>query len=113
MAKGDVVSATSSGTTLTFQPASGVEVMITFVAGDQGTSNGNSGSSCGITDGTDACNINNSSGGYYNYGGNGTSRAFGYGYNNGGNQRIPITNARYLTITNLSSKAGYSGIQIK
>ena len=109
MAKGDVVSGTSSGTTLTFQPASGVEIIISFVSGNQYTGAGASGSLCGITDGTNVCNINNTAGGYM---GN-TDRTYGFGYNNGGNQKIPINNTNYLTITNNSYNAGYAGIQIK
>ena len=106
MVVGDIISATSSGTTLSFQPASGVEVMITFVSGNQGTGNSASGSQCGLTDGTNTCYINNSAGTNY-------AHYHSHGYNNGGNQRIPVTNTNYLTISNNSFNAGYAGLQIK
>ena len=112
MTAGDVISGIVGGGSLTFQPAAGVEIMITWVSGNNYTGYGNSGSQCGITDGVNAATFYHAVGGY---GGN-NYRTFGFAENGSGSGglKIGITNTRYLTINNSSyGNAGYSGIQMK
>jgi hypothetical protein len=103
MAKGDTINSTSASTSINFQPASGVEVMITFISGLSGTQ-------AGLTDGTTeskcyiAREVSNTRTTTYPW-------AYGYSFAQS-NVRIPVTNSNYLTVTN-TTNAGYSGIQIK
>ena len=109
---GDVISGTVNGSTLTFQPAVGVEVMITWIGGHMYTSYSSAGSTSGITDGVNASTFYHAVGGY---GGN-NYRTFGFADNSNGKGGIKmgITNSFYLTITNArDTNAGYSGIQMK
>jgi hypothetical protein len=104
MAKGDVVngiSSIASGASLTFQPASGVECMITM-AGSASMATGTPEIRVGTTDGTltSYCNVQ---------AGSAVPSTFGQ-------LRIFINNSHYLTIKNENagtSAIGYSGIQIK
>ena len=104
MAKGDTVSATSALTALNFQPASGVEVMITFISGTSGTQ-------AGITDGTNDYktymqqSVSNTRTSTYPW-------AYAYGYSEGANLKIPVNNTNYLVISS-AGNAGYAGVQVK
>jgi len=103
LAVGDTISSTSASASISFQPAAGVGVMITFVSGFNGTQ-------AGLTDGTNEskCYATRENSGVRT---TTNSWGWGYGYSQNTNVRIPITNTYYLTITN-TSNAGYSGVQI-
>jgi len=103
LAVGDTINSTSASSSLSFQPAVGVGVMITFVSGFNGTqaglTDGVNESKCYATRENSAVRTTTNSWGW------------GFGYCQNTNIRIPITNSNYLTITN-TSNAGYSGVQI-
>lgn len=107
MAKGDIVNATFSGGTQNFQPASGVEIMITYVGGNVSQSAGSGGSSVGLTDGTNIGRYQHNIGGRSQYG----DYVF-HANTNGGNLKIGVTNSVYLSMA-CSGNASYSGIQTK
>jgi hypothetical protein len=108
MAVGDIINATFSSGTQNFQPASGVEIMVTYVAGNAGGGYSSfSSSNVGLTDGTNVarfevaratCRI--------------TTHFFSSTDSSNGNLKIGITNAVYLSM-GVSGNAGYSGIQTK
>jgi hypothetical protein len=92
MAVGDVINITTAATGTTFfQPAAGVEVIITWVASD---SVGN----LGLYDGTNAAYS------IFSSVASGISNI---------QCKLGITNSFYLYATSSVSKGGYSGIQIK
>jgi len=104
MTVGDIINSTSASSSLSFQPAAGVEVMITFISGVSATQ-------AGLTDGTNESKCymtreyNNTRSTTYPW-------AYAWGYAQGTSTKIPITNTYYLTITN-TSNAGYGGLQTK
>lgn len=107
MAVGDIINATFSGGTQDFQPASGVEIIITYVGGNVNQGAGLGGSSVGLTDGVNIGRYQHNIGGRSQYG--------DYMYTvdtNGGNLKIGITNSVYLSMA-CSGNASYSGIQTK
>ena len=94
MAVGDIINGidTSTSTYIYFQPAVGVEIIITF-SGGIGTS-----VQAGIYDGVNV----------------GTAKVSDNAdYSEGGNMKIGITNTIYYTMYSNSGSLGYSGIQIK
>ena len=115
MVAGDIISATFSSGTQTFQPSAGTEIIITFAGGglpsfSSYTARG--GSQVGITDGTNASL-------FYQAYIDSREYATGSSYNtysstnfSGGNLKIGITNTFYLTMI-AQGNASYSGIQIK
>lgn len=99
MAVGDIINDVHTvGTTLSFQPAAGVEIMITSYGG---WSNGY----VGLYNGT---SIGRMSGGM-------EVNSAGGGGATGANIKIGITNTNYLYIANMGGgwSGSYSGIQIK
>jgi len=108
MAVGDIINGTFALGTTDFQPAAGVEIIITYVGGGVNTGYGLGGSQVGLTDGTNVSRYYHNMAGY---GGN-SYRTFGAVDNNGGNLKIGITNSVYLSLAT-SGNASYSGIQIK
>ena len=94
MAAGDIVNGifTTTATNHTFQPAAGVEVMITFVAGSGlptrgGLSNGVNTTQMIFSDNAD--------------------------FSEGGNVKIGINNTNFLVVYGETGAPGYSGIKIK
>lgn len=94
MAVGDIVSGQDNvpAGTFTFQPAAGVEIMITWVTGY-------SLSYYGLTDGANTS---------LSFAGYNTTEYFG-----GNNTKLGITNALYFTVNANATYGGFSGIQIK
>ena len=94
MAVGDIINGVdpTSSAYVYFQPAAGVEIIITFAAGN-GTS-----VNVGIYDGTSLGLIKT------------TDNA---DYSEGGNVKIGITNTIYYAMYSNSNSLGYSGIQTK
>jgi len=90
MAVGDAVGAVVNAAPLTFQPAAGVECVITAF-GNEALAN-----SCNIDDGTNRCEM----------------RIIG-GQRNPLNTKIIISNSLYLYMGATAGKTGYTGLQIK
>jgi len=109
MVAGDIINATFSGGTHSFQPAATIEIMITYIAGDSGGGYTSWQSSvAGLTDGVNVADFDVASGLHrmFNY------QSLGARQTKNGNLKIGITNTVYLNMI-VNGNAGYSGIQIK
>lgn len=107
MAVGDIINACFGSAAVDFQPSSGTEIIITYCGGAFNTSQVPAGSHVGLTDGTNVSRLTHNSAAF-------KTRYDGFAaiHVAGGNLKIGITNAFYLSMSCMGN-ASYSGIQVK